>query len=81
MYGALLKSIAEMFARFFDWRASASDNEVSHEVVGDKQDLERACLCAEYAFEAVEAGASFYNKRQKYKFEHFKKKFRKLRCS
>lgn len=81
MYSALLKAVADMFSGFFNWRTAACENEVSHEVVGDKQDLERACLYAEYAFEAVEQGAKFFNKRQKFKFEHFKKKFRKLRCS
>lgn len=68
-----------MFANLFNWRTSVSDNEATHEIIDDKQDLERACNYAENAFAAVEAGAVFHKKNQKFKYDFFLKKFRKYR--
>lgn len=78
MYSALLKSIADMFANFFNWRTSASDNQLGREVIDDKRDCERACNYAESAIEIAEK-AAFLNKKDKFRFDFFVKRFRKFK--
>lgn len=78
MYSALLKSIADMFANFFSWRTSASNNQLGREVIDDKRDCERACNYAESAIEIAEK-AVFLNKKDKFRFDFFVKRFRKFK--
>lgn len=79
MYSALLKSIADMFANFFNWRTSANENQLGREVIDDKRDCERACNYAESAIEIAEKSAVFLKKKDKFRFDFFVKKFRRFK--
>ncbi len=79
MYSALLKSIADMFANFFNWRTSANENQLEREVIEDKRDCEKAWNYAESAIEVVEKNAVFIKKKDKFRFDFFVKRFRKFK--
>ena len=79
MYSLLLKSFADMFSSFFNWRTSASDNQLGREVIEDKQNYEKACNYAEKAIEIIEKDAVFIKKQDRFRFKFFVKKFRKYK--
>lgn len=76
---AVIKACADMIANFFGWRESVSDNQATHEVIDDKQDLEKACNFAEEAIEIVEKEAIWIESKSQSKFRLLVKKFRKYK--
>lgn len=74
-FTSMVQSIAEMVRGFFDWRTSLSNNEISHEVIEDKQDCEKACAYALHAFRVVNENAIFKNKFARARYKYFEKKF------
>lgn len=76
---AAIRACADMIANFFGWRESVSDNQATHEVIDDKQDLEKACNYAEEAVEVVEQNAVWLEEKHKNKFTSLVKKFRKYK--
>lgn len=79
MISDLVQSLSNMFANFFSWRTSHSNNEAMHEVIDDKKDLEKACNYAESAFKIVEEEAIFSEERYEEKYNNYVKKFRRYR--
>lgn len=76
---AIIKACADMLANFFGWREAVSDNQATHEVIDDKQDLEKACNFAEEAIEVAEQEAIWLKERHRRKFNIFVRKFRKYK--
>lgn len=76
---SVVSSFLECLNGLFHWRKAISDNEVTHELIDDKKDLQRACNYAELAVELVHQKAIFEKDKDKKRFERLVKKFRKLR--
>ena len=79
MIASAIQAIAEMFANFFGWRTSASDNQSIAEVIDDKKDLEKACRYAEEAVSYVHKYALWDEVRHLNHFDSLVKKFRRYR--
>lgn len=79
MIAAAVQAVAEMFANFFGWRTSASDNRSIAEVIDDKKDLEKACRYADEAVSYVNQHAYWDETRHANRFDMLVRKFRRFR--
>lgn len=78
LFGSL-QTLFEALKAFFGWRETLSENKPVDEVIGDKKDLEKACIYAEKAISLVYKHAKFTSKFSKLLFNASVQKFRKLR--
>lgn len=79
MWNSIVSSFLECLNGLFHWREAISNNEVTHEIISDKKDLEKACNYAELAVELVQQRATFEREKDKRRFSNLVKKFRKLK--
>ena len=79
MIAAAVQAVAEMFANFFGWRTSASNNQSVAEVIDDKKDLEKACRYADEAVTYVDKHAFWDEVRHANHFDALVRKFRRYR--
>ena len=76
MITAMVSAIAEAFRSFFSWREASVDEQATAEVIGDKRDLEAACIYAEAVIKLVEEKAEFIKPRFEKRFKELAEKFR-----
>ena len=77
MYSAIITAISNMFAKFFEFKATSIENQAQNDLIEDKKDYKKATDIAEKIIEIAQNYKSEMTFSHRLKFGHLVNSFRK----